>query len=223
MLDSEFAPAPKRRRAEPNAANDLSSPIYFPSILPNLQPAAAASLTVFTRKALYIFSGIKRKASIGDFLASRGWTIVELDILRSKHHDLTRPCNQKKILDRIAAKEFHLVISSPPCDTFTRVKMANKNGPPPTRSRSHPRGWPWVSDKLKLQNRLGNILADFSYSAILKQLVNPAGFNLVIKEHPEDLGVVTSGPYKGKFPASIWQWVEHTGCGRYEHRRTVPK
>jgi len=59
---------------------------------------------------------------------------------------------------------------------------------------------------------LGNILADFSYKAILTQLRNPAGYNFVIKEHPEDLGVVPSGPHKGKTPASIWQFPQHQEC-----------
>ena len=125
--------------------------------------------------------------------------------------DLSLSSIRAKYIERIRRKEFFAVISSPPCSTFTRVKMANLLGPSPTRSLGYPRGLPNLPRKQFLENELGNILADFSYEAILTQLTyNPDG--CVVQEHPEDLGRVQHGPYEGCSPGSIWQWPEHLQC-----------
>ena len=89
--------------------------------------------------------------------------------------------------------------------------MANTLGPAPTRSLGHPRGLPNLPKSLHLRNQLGNILADFSWDSCLAQLNhNPEGF--LIKEHPEDLGRVATGPFAGCSPSSIWQWEQHIEC-----------
>ena len=81
--------------------------------------------------------------------------------------------------------------------------MANLRGPGPTRSIGFPRGFPNLPRKQFLENELGNILADFSYEAILAQLdSNPDG--CAFQEHPEELGRVRVGPYEGCAPGSIW-------------------
>ena len=206
--DSILAPAVKRRRA----SNSNAVPVFQENsgnlYLFHKQSQGSTS----AKTALYLFAGVKRKSTIGDMLGRKGWTVLEVDILQSKRHDLTRTHNQEAILEQIKKNKFDLVISSPPCDSFTRVKYANKFGPPPSRSKAHPRGIPGLPQHLAKLNRLGNILADFSFTAILAQLGNPSGRNFVIKEHPEDLGVVQSGPYKGKFPASIWQFPQFQQC-----------
>ena len=201
-------PAPtseaKRRRANDGTIISASPGAEFITSPLGILPAA--------KRALYIFSGIKRRASIGDFLSKKGWSVTELDILRNQRHDLTRKHNQDAILAKIENKQYHLLITSPPCDSFSRVKFANRLGPPPTRSKKHLRGVPGLPAHLRRLNLLGNVLADFSYAAVLAQLRNPVGYNMVIKEHPEDLGVVTSGPFRGQFPASIWQFPQHEEC-----------
>jgi len=125
----DFSPAPisplKRRRA--NDSTIISDPPGTEFIL-----GQHSEKIVAAKRALYIFSGLKRRASIGDFLSKMGWTVTELDILRNQRHDLTRKHNQAAILAKIRNGCYHLVISSPPCDSFSRVKFANKLGPPPT-------------------------------------------------------------------------------------------
>ena len=80
--------------------------------------------------ALYLFAGPNRRSSIGSVLQELGWTITEIDILQGgKGHDLTHQVIQEKLLKRIRAGEFTLLLVSPPCDTFTRVKFANEWGP----------------------------------------------------------------------------------------------
>ena len=162
-------------------------------------------------RVLYLFAGPNRKSSLGAFLRKRGAEVTELDILRNKLHDLSKTSQQEFYLDLIGNNMFDVVVSSPPCDTFSRAKMANLLGPKPTRDREHPRGLPSLPRELFLRNKLGNILADFSFKACLTQLkCNPGGS--LIKEHPEDLGKVIYGPFAGRTPASIWQWKEHDEC-----------
>jgi site-specific DNA-cytosine methylase len=89
----------------------------------------------YAGRALYLFAGPKRKSTIGPLLRKAGWEVVEVDILQGgKDHDLTRQVVQEKLLQKIASGYFDLILTSPPCDTFSRVKYANSWGPRPTRS-----------------------------------------------------------------------------------------
>ena len=84
--------------------------------------------------ALYLFAGPKRKSSISAMLRKSNWFVLEIDILQGgSSHDLTRTGVRQKLLDRVAAGEFNLVLTSPPCNTFSRVKFANDWGPRPSR------------------------------------------------------------------------------------------
>jgi hypothetical protein len=140
--------------------------------------------------------------------------LVELDILRNAKVNFALDKVRDFWLTKIKAKEFHLVISSPPCSTFSRDPWANLWGPRPIRSHVFPRGFTWLKWSQKRLAALGNTLADFSFEALIQQ-VQLGG--LVIKEQPEDLGAVKSGPWAGKRPASMWQFEErskllgHTG------------
>ena len=203
--ESTDPPLPKRRRLMQSQANVQSSSNSFSS-------ATMHAGTNFIRCALYIFAGLKRRSSIGTLLTKAGWEVCELDIMRSRDHDLTRPSNRARILEQIDAGKFGLVVSSPPCNTFTRVKFANSFGPSPSRDSEHLRGYPWASPSMKKQNNLGNILVDFSYQAILHQARRPGPNNMVIKEHPEDMGIVVRGPHSGKTPASIWRFPQFDQC-----------
>ena len=174
-------------------------------------PASLSSSPALIRRGLYLFAGVKRRSSIADKLAAEGWHIEEVDVLRSRSHDLTRQHLRDKLLQKIEAGRYGLLISSPPCNSFTRVKF-NAFGPPPSRSKEFPRGLPWASPALKQINRLGNSLVDLSFQASLLQLKHAFPNGMLIKEHPEDLGIITSGKFKGKTPASIWQSDEHQKC-----------
>ena len=162
-------------------------------------------------KVLYLFAGEERKANISNILRRRGATVLEIDIIRNPQQDLTKLEQRQHYLELIRNKTWDVVITSPPCDTFSRAKMANLLGPAPTRSLGYPRGLPNLPKPLFLRNQLGNILADFSWEACIEQLTsNPSGF--LVKEHPEDLGRVASGHFAGCSPASIWQWEQHSQC-----------
>ena len=201
----EFAsPIAKRPRLEADTSSSEQFLISTPSFPSSAKPCSGM-------KVLYLFAGQERKASIANILRKRGATVLEVDIIRNPKQDLTQLSQRQYYLTLISQKTWDVVITSPPCDTFSRAKMANKLGPAPTRSLGYPRGLPNLPKTLFLRNELGNILADFSWAACLAQLShNPAGF--LIKEHPEDLGVVKTGFYAGKSPASIWQWPEHGDC-----------
>lgn len=191
--------------------NKSIHPLHANPIFPPLPPTVAGC-TGLIKHALYLFSGAKRRSSFPDILSKQGWLVQELDIIQSRHHDLTRKHLQSQILAKIDSGCFGVVAASPPCNTFTRVKFANSYGPPPTRNKQFPRGLPWCSAAQKTQNHLGNCLADFAFTAISHQIVRPYPNNQGILEHPEDLGIVGAGKNKGQFPASIWQFPQHQEC-----------
>ena len=87
------------------------------------------------KRALYLFAGEKRHSSVRDYLAELGWHVEEIDILRSRSHDLTKRKFSDKLLERISQGRYSAVLGSPPCDTFSRVKFANRNGPRPVRTK----------------------------------------------------------------------------------------
>ena len=214
----DASPIVKRRRLEAPAATQnevLPLQIHTPSAevtqtLP-LQIHYIETKPCSGMKILYLFAGQERKASIANLMKKLGATVLEVDILRNSDHDLTKSDKRRYYLDHIKSGTWDVVITSPPCDTFSRAKYANLLGPRPTRSLEHPRGLPNLPKALFLRNQLGNILADFSWDACLTQLqFNPSGF--LVKEHPEDLGCVQYGPFAGCSPAAIWQAPQHQEC-----------
>ena len=156
--------------------------------------------------ALYLFAGPKRRSDVGEFLIADGWDICEIDILRSRTHDLTKESLRAKLLRRIELGEFGAVLASPPCDTFTRVKFANNLGPKPARTFLHRLGFPWLLGETKRLVKVANLLTSFTFQAILAQSKTSPG--LVFVEFPEDLGAIRGGQWHGTRPASIWQWPE---------------
>lgn len=134
-----------------------------------------------------------------------GWTVEEVDILRGQQHDLARASNRSKLQARIQACSYQALIGSPPCNTMSRVKFANKLGPQPTRSAEHRLGFPWITGERARLNRVGSLLADFALDSML-DMAELKGVGLL--EFPEDLGCVQHGSWKGTRPASLWQWPQ---------------
>ena len=156
------------------------------------------------RKALYLFAGKARRSDVGDCLRQRGWDVLELDILRDKSHDISLEKVQDKIRGWIRERTFRALLASPPCDSFTRAKMANLLGPRPVRDFDHQRGLPGLSWKNRRIVNLANDMVDFTFE--LFQLHFAWESAVGVLEHPEDLGTVTHGPFYGCRPAAIWQF-----------------
>ena len=184
-----------------------NSPYLHDKVDTELEPTLSPQATVLSKRrplALYLFAGSKRKADVSHYLSLQGWDTVEMDILRSKDHDLSIPSIAAEVLCRTRQAKFQALLGSPPCDTFSRVKYANTNGPAPQRSASFLRGFSWLrGDRLKAV-RIANALTDFAFEAFGCQVVTCPG--IAFLEFPEDLGAVTSGKFAGSVPASIWQF-----------------
>ena len=167
-------------------------------------------------KVLYAFAGKIRhcdlraslQAKLRDFRKTTGIQLsldmVELDTLRGgASHDLSTPAAAKVVMDRIIAGEFDVVVTTPPCNTHSRVRHSNKRGPPPLRDRQHPRGLPDLSARHAAECATANALVDLSWdmveAAVKVQHQETWRKTRVLMEHPEDLGESRLG-----CPASLW-------------------
>ena len=136
--------------------------------------------------------------------------VHEIDIQNSPDWDLSKDKVQKELLRRLADGEFDVVLITPPCSTWSRVRGANCRGPPMIRSRSHPWGFPWLAARHQKDAEVGNILVVFMLQ-VLETLeehpISRAGYLiLVFAEHPEDLGIAWREEDHMRIdPASIWQ------------------
>ena len=156
------------------------------------------------REALYLFAGQKRKATVGEKLKKLGWKVKEIDILQGdRSHDLTRASVANRLMKQLEDNKYQALIASPPCDTSSRARYANFNGPRPLRSKVHPRGFPWLKGEKKRKVQLANTLMDLTWKAMIIQAKNVPG--IVLAEFPEDLGKVQDGPMQGQSPSSLWQ------------------
>ena len=91
-----------------------------------------------TLRVAYFFSGVKRKASIANFLramcidAKVGLCFHEIDILvGGNEHDLMDKATQEEWLGKVRGGDFHIVVFSPPCGSWSRANWANNTGPQP--------------------------------------------------------------------------------------------
>eukprot|EP00438_Fugacium_kawagutii_P021415 Skav230573 [mRNA] locus=scaffold971:152920:156087:- [translate_table: standard] len=143
---------------------------------------------------------------------AKGWQVQvwEVDIRRDDTHDLTDVGFQEIVLKHLSKGKFHVVLCTPPCSTWSRVRAANLRGPPPLRSKDYPWGFPWLSKRLARDADLGSTLVKFSLQVwgILK--LCPQSWDglpvFMFGEHPEDLGLVVREEDGLHFqPASIWQ------------------
>ena len=146
-------------------------------------------------RIIYIFAGAERQGDIGKYLQQLGVvdSLLQFDLQRSHTHDLTEDGLWQHIFHLLSQEEW-ILLASPPCETFSRVRHRHP-GPKPLRSSSYPRGFPWLSQQHSLQVERANYFLDQTVTAC--QLAWQ-----YFLEHPEDLGVT---PDK-EIPASIWQW-----------------
>ena len=175
---------------------------------------------------LYVFAGLKRRNSVADYLRRKAAKfhvrveIHELDIQRSRKMDLTNPKVQRRYLQAIDSGSYDAVILTPPCSTFSRAVWANDRGPYPLRSFFCPRGFAWNVKSRREKAEVGNILGDFSYEALGRQLRHPKRFALM--EQPENLGRVKRMRIPGHWPGSMWQFQQHEELlGRFPELQTV--
>ena len=118
---------------------------------------------------------------------------MQFDLLRSESHDLSQEGLWQHIFSLLGQGDW-ILLASPPCETFSRVRH-HQPRPRPLRSASYPRGFPWLSNKHRLQVDQSNYFIDQTLVAC--QLAWQFWL-----EHPEDLGATTDH----EIPASIWQW-----------------
>ena len=162
-------------------------------------------------RVLYLFAGIKRKASVKEYIAKYckkfhfKVKMFEIDILRcGRRHDLRYGPRRRKYLELIKAGNYDVVLASPPCSTFSRARWANRAGPRPLRLRQCPRGFPWLDKAHRQGLDLANLLADFATDALREQFAQDP-LSMGILGHPEDLGVVRAAS-PPQHPGSIWHF-----------------
>ena len=130
---------------------------------PHMFDGGAHQIHQLPKRALYLFAGLKRQSDVSSFLIRLGWNVTELDILRSRNHDLTKRRLANKILSKVRAGYYQAILASPPCDTFSRVKFSNLLGPQPVRDFDHLRGFPWLKRGAAACVQLANTLVDLTW------------------------------------------------------------
>ena len=158
---------------------------------------------------LYLFCGRKRRADIKHFLQLAGnfdnfeVIIREVDIERSETDDLLHQRLWDEIWDEIHAGQFDVAVLTPPCNTFSRARcnFQNSHGPVPVRNVHYPWGFPWLTGSNFQLVTDHNFLLSNCFHTI--DICLEVGCDFLF-EHPEDLGVTSSGEH----PASVWQ-MEH--------------
>ena len=216
-LASPFAMPPVSAEFSKISEPSSSQGGLHPEAAGPLAPVAPSDVpTAIAFRVLYTFAGIERhcdlRAAIAAALeedAQRGLfpidlAMQEVDTLRGGHtHDLSRPELASYWLGRVRNAEFDVVIASPPCNTFSRARHANRRGPPPLRDRVHPRGLPSLTTAQRDQCVVADQLVDFAWSlleAAVQAVHDPSWRrSRCLLEHPEDLGEARLG-----CPASIW-------------------
>ena len=93
-----------------------------------------------TLRMAYFFSGVKRKASIGDHLErlcrkeGLGLVVHEVDVLvGGSEHDLLDGPSQDRWIARLEDGEFDCIMLSPPCGTWSRCQFPGVDRRKPTR------------------------------------------------------------------------------------------
>ena len=160
-----------------------------------------------TLRVLYVFAGVFRKCDVEAFLMvlckKLGILLImkNIDLKRDKSHDVTSQPFWQEIMTGLEAKEFDVLIITPPCNEWSRAKFSSHPGPKPGRTKQWPRGFPWLSPKQRPRITESNYFIDITIESCIK--AHSANIPFLI-EHPEDLGMT----YSGFAPASIWQLPE---------------
>ena len=155
---------------------------------------------------LYLFCGKPRKADVKHYLQEFGLEhefslhVTEVDVERQASDDLLNSQLWDKIFQELEAGLWDVVVMSPPCNTFSRVRFNWKTspGPRPLRNFHWPRGFPWLTGSNLQLAQDHNYLVDQTIATAHKCFQCNADFLI---EHPEDLGAC-----HGEWPASVWQW-----------------
>ena len=170
--------------------------------MPNGPPAQPVLV-----KVLYLFAGKRRQSDVSTFLKKLEEAgkirlqLQEFDIERSETHDLRSKELWDQICETLKEGGWFLIVS-PPCNTFSRARFQWRRypGPRPLRSRTWPKGFPWLSN---VNAKIGNEANEFVLQCINACYVVVQHDGWFLLEHPEDLGIVD-----GEVPGSIWQWEE---------------
>eukprot|EP00435_Cladocopium_sp_Y103_P054310 s357_g17.t1 len=156
---------------------------------------------------MYLFAGHQRHSDVGSFLRKAAKTqnfelvLMEFDIERSPDHVLTDDALWEKIYSLLKEGGWVLIVS-PPCNTFSRARFRFQQhpGPKPLRTRTWPKGFPWLSKRDREKVEEANLFVERCLKGC--EISAGAGGHFLL-EHPEDLGAV-----QGEQPGSIWQWDE---------------
>ena len=159
-------------------------------------------------KVLYLFCGLPRKPDVRQCLIElarkHGFkvTVHEVDIERSSADDLSRDDLWAKIHEQVSQGDWDVVVLSPSCNTYSRVRMQWRKspGPRPIRNASYSWGFPWLGSSNRALVELHN--SSIRKTLELCFLLHACGRCFLV-EHPEDLGAI-----HGERPASIWQLDE---------------
>ena len=143
-----------------------------------------------------MFCGAPRRGDIAEHFHSLAPHVEmhEFDVLRSSEHDLSNAVLWDKI-KALLSQGNAVLLMSPPCDTWSRVRHA-RPGPPPLRSLAHPWGFPWLANTHRDAVESANALIKFCCELAVFAHSHQVPF---IMEHPEDLGLAQDGVR----PASI--------------------
>ena len=171
-------------------------------------------------KVLYLFAGKRRQSDVSTFLKKLEdagkirLQLLEFDIERSETHDLRSKELWEQICETLKEGGWFLIVS-PPCNTFSRARFQWRRypGPRPLRSRTWPKGFPWLSN---VNAKIVNEANDFVLQCINACYVVVQHDGWFLLEHPEDLGIVD-----GEVPGSIWQWEEIHNLLAWCHGFTV--
>ena len=170
--------------------------------------STAAPLRVI--KVLYLYAGPPREQGLHAALDKAAqvlkvlnvrFEVNEMDLCRDGLlHDFMMPEVADKIKKDIAGGEYFLIVTTPPCSSFSRLTHSNKRGPGPVRDANHVYGFPWNKGKAFATAEAGNFHVRLTVEALLAAA--SAGV-LAIMQNPEDLGQAALGD-----PASMWQLWE---------------
>ena len=139
------------------------------------EPALSPSRSLRTQVFLEIFSGSGRLASaVGK---TCGWPCLLWDITLGDDYDLTKRCNQWKILEWVRSGLVRAGHLGTPCNSFSRARD-QPGGPPPLRSDMQPLGLPNLKPHDAKKVHLGNILMRFSVRLMILACVLNLPFTL---------------------------------------------
>ena len=179
-------------------------------------PLVPTSPAVPFVSVLYVFAGKARKSDVGDQLrqlhaeGTINLQLSELDLLRDEDHNVLNASCWTPVKQAMEAGDFQVLIMTPPCNTHSRARYANSQGPAPLRSKQWPRGFPWLEGKRLEEVQLSNELVDMTIASC--RIMHKVGGAYLV-EHPEDLGATPSEDQPASIFATeeVFSLVEDTG------------